>query len=128
MAYAINKAKSLNCKLLIMDASIRTIPRKNHIAFASPIEFMHAIRDAEYIIATSFHGTAFSIIFEKQFITIGLSKNADRVKTLLQHLNISEHYQPHPASINNIDYTNIRPLLDKMKSKSQNLLLSALTK
>jgi hypothetical protein len=128
MVFAVDKAKSMSCDLLIMNAQVHTIPRKNHISNASPIDFLHAIRDAEFVVATSFHGTAFSIIFEKQFITIGLSKNADRVKTLLQHLNISEHYQPHPASINNIDYTNIRPLLDKMKSKSQNLLLSALTK
>jgi polysaccharide pyruvyl transferase WcaK-like protein len=128
LKFATQKAKSMDCDLLIMNAQVHTIPRRNHISNASPIDFLHAIRDAEFVVATSFHGTAFSIIFEKQFITIGLSKNADRVKTLLQHLNISEHYQPHPASINNIDYTNIRPLLDKMKSKSQNLLLSALTK
>ena len=128
LKFATQKAKSMDCDLLIMNAQVHTIPRKNHISNASPINFLHAIRDAEFVVATSFHGTAFSIIFEKQFITIGLSKNADRVKTLLQHLNISEHYQPHPASINNIDYTNIRPLLDKMKSKSQKLLLSALTK
>jgi hypothetical protein len=128
MAYAINKAKSLNCKLLIMDASIRTIPRKNHIAFASPIEFMHAIRDAEYIIATSFHGTAFSIIFEKQFITIGLSKNADRVQTLLQHLNIEEHYQNDPITVPDINYSRATTLLNNARKQSIQLLLAALTK
>lgn len=128
MAYAINKAKSLNCKLLIMDASIRTIPRNNHIAFASPIEFMHAIRDAEYIIATSFHGTAFSIIFEKQFITIGLSKNADRVQTLLQHLNIEEHYQNDPINVPDINYSRATTLLNNARTQSIRLLLSALTK
>ena len=66
LAFAKKKALSLNCELLIMDSIIHTLPRKNHISYASPIEFMHAIRDAEFVIATSFHGTAFSIIFEKQ--------------------------------------------------------------
>jgi hypothetical protein len=111
-----------------MDASIRTIPRKNHIAFASPIEFMHAIRDAEYIIATSFHGTAFSIIFEKQFITIGLSKNADRVQTLLQHLNIEEHYQNDPITVPDINYSRATTLLNNARKQSIQLLLAALTK
>ena len=128
MDFATEKAKSMGCDLLIMNAQVHTIPRKNHISDASPIDFLHAIRDAEFVVATSFHGTAFSTIFEKQFITIGLSKNADRVQTLLTHLNISDHYQPHPKTINDINYSNIRPLFDKMKSKSQNLLLSALTK
>ena len=107
----------MDCDLLIMNAQVHTIPRKNHISNASPIDFLHAIRDAEFVVATSFHGTAFSTIFEKQFITIGLSKNADRVQTLLTHLNISDHYQPRPKTINDINYSNIRPLFDKMKSK-----------
>lgn len=128
MFFAVDKAKSMSCDLLIMNAQVHTIPRKNHISNASPIDFLHAIRDAEFVVATSFHGTAFSIIFEKQFITIGLSKNADRVKTLLQHLNLSEHYQSHPKSINEINYVDIRPFYNKIKAKSENLLLSAVIK
>lgn len=128
MAFAIKQAKALNCKLLVMDSSIRTIPRKNHIAFASPIEFMHAIRDAEYIVATSFHGTAFSIIFEKQFITIGLNKNSDRVQTLLRHLDIEEHYQHHPTNVSAIKYDETSTVLHKIKTQSKQLLLAALTK
>jgi polysaccharide pyruvyl transferase WcaK-like protein len=128
MAFAIKQAKALNCKLLVMDSSIRTIPRKNHIAFASPIEFMHAIRDEEYIVATSFHGTAFSIIFEKQFITIGLNKNSDRVQTLLRHLDIEEHYQHHPTNVSAIKYDETSTVLHKIKTQSKQLLLAALTK
>lgn len=30
-----------------------------------PLEFLRLIRDAEYVVTTSFHGTAFSLIFEK---------------------------------------------------------------
>lgn len=128
MAFAAEKAKSMNCDLLIMNAQVHTLPRKNHISNASPIDFLHAIRDAKFVVATSFHGTAFATIFEKQFITVGLSKNADRVQTLLQHMNLSEHYQTHPKSVNEINYADIRPLYNKIKSKSENLLLSALTK
>lgn len=128
LSFARLKAKSLHCELLVMDSIIHTLPRKNHISYASPIEFMHAIRDAEYIVATSFHGTAFSIIFEKQFITIGLNKNSDRVQTLLQHIDIDEHYQQEAREVSPIDYTKIQPLYKTIKDNSEQLLLAALTK
>jgi polysaccharide pyruvyl transferase WcaK-like protein len=122
LIYAEKKARSLNCELLIMDSIIHTLPRKNHISYASPIEFMHAIRDAEFVIATSFHGTAFSIVFEKQFITIGLKQNADRVKTLLQQVGISEHYQELPTEVQNINYKEVHTILQTLRQHSQQLL------
>ena len=126
LAFAKKKALSLNCELLIMDSIIHTLPRKNHIAYASPIEFMHAIRDAEFVIATSFHGTAFSIIFEKQFITIGLKKNADRVKTLLQQVGIPEQYQDLPIETSKINYKEVNTTLQTIRQHSQQLLVKSI--
>lgn len=116
--FAEQKAKSMGCKLLIMDAVIHVLPRFGHIAYASPIEFLHAIRDAEYVIATSFHGTAFSIIFEKQFLSIGLKRNSDRVETLLNNLDITEHYQEYPKEVSAIDYQKVRTKLDLLRQIS----------
>jgi polysaccharide pyruvyl transferase WcaK-like protein len=126
LAFAKKKALSLNCELLIMDSIIHTLPRKNHISYASPIEFMHAIRDAEFVIATSFHGTAFSIIFEKQFITIGLKKNADRVKTLLQQVGITEQYQDQPIETSKINYKEVNTTLQTIRQHSQQLLVKSI--
>lgn len=126
MHFAQEKAHSMGCKLLVMDARIPIIPKLGHISYASPIEFMHAIRDAEYVIATSFHGTAFSIIFEKQFLTIGLKNNADRVITLLSHLGILEHYQENPVDCNDIDYCEIKTRYNNLVTDSQQKLLTAI--
>lgn len=126
LAFAQEQANAMQCDLLVMDAVIHTIPRFGHISTASPIEFLHAIRDAKYIVATSFHGTAFSIIFEKQFITIGLHTNADRVKTLLKHLHIEDHYHPTPTMAPTIDYAIINPFLADMRKQSLQLLTSAI--
>jgi hypothetical protein len=129
LSLATAKAAELGCELVILDANIHTIPRRRHIQYASPIEFMHAVRDAEFVVATSFHGTAFSIIFEKQFITIGLKDNADRVLTLLQAVGIPEHYQTCPLdSIPVIDYSLVSQALNTLRHKSQNLLLDAINK
>lgn len=126
MRFAQEKAHSMDCKLLVMDARIPIIPKLGHISYASPIEFMHAIRDAEYVIATSFHGTAFAIIFEKQFLTIGLKNNADRVITLLSHLGILEHYQENPVDCNDIDYCEIKTRYNNLVTDSQQKLLTAI--
>lgn len=124
--FAQEKAHALGCQLLIMDARIPIIPKRGHISYASPIEFLHAIRDAEYVIATSFHGTAFSIIFEKQFLATGLQKNADRVITLLTHLGILEHYQENPVDCNDIDYCEIKTRYNNLVTDSQQKLLTAI--
>lgn len=125
-ALAKKQAESMNCELLIIDSSIHVMPRKGHISTASPIEFVHAIRDAEYIIATSFHGTVFSIIFEKQFLTMGLGDNANRVITLLNLLQIGEQYSEESGVGNTIDYSKVSPLLKKHRDDSLNALHDAI--
>lgn len=126
MIYAERKACDLGCQLLVMSATIHAIPKRRRICSASPIDFIHAIRDAEYVIVTSFHGTAFSIIFEKQFIATGLKNNADRVQTLLRNLGIEEHYQEKVKTVDDINYTNVKLLQTKMQQQSLNLLLKAI--
>ena len=128
LVFAKHKAEELGCKLLIMDATIPLMPQRRHISYASPIEFLHAIRDAEFVIATSFHGTAFSVIFEKQFITIGLNKNADRVQTMLHQLDIEEHYQEHPQNVMDIDYAQVKIRFSKLVANSMHLLLTSICK
>ena len=49
-----------------------------------PAEFLRLIRDAEYVVTNSFHGTAFSIIFEKNFICVPHSKRNTRLENLLR--------------------------------------------
>ena len=51
---------------------------------AGPAEFVGWIKDANYVVTDSFHGTVFSLIFCKQFFTfIALEKTSSRIKNLL---------------------------------------------
>ena len=72
-------AKKENCELInIFDVA------------DSPAEFLSWIRDAKYIITTSFHATVFSIIFEKQFYALKTNDGHDaRYINLLNKLNLS---------------------------------------
>ncbi len=54
-----------------------------------PMEFLALFRDAEYVCTNSYHGLAFSIIFEKQFCLIPCKRFRARINNLLDLLKIS---------------------------------------
>lgn len=53
-----------------------------------PFEFVNLIKNAEYVVATSFHAMAFSIIYNKKFFIIPHRKTSSRVTSLLECLGI----------------------------------------
>ena len=60
-----------------------------------PREFIYLLRKSQYVVTDSFHGTAFSILFNKQFWTLpryhlGIKKSSDRIKTILDMLDIRD--------------------------------------
>lgn len=61
-----------------------------------PSEFLYLVRNADYVITDSFHGTVFSIIMKKQFMVIKrkLGKEGNmisRIDTLLTLFGLKEH-------------------------------------
>ena len=98
---------------------------------AGPIEFANYILNAEYIVTNSFHGTAFSIIFRKQFFTVlkkGFNLNL-RLENLLGSFNLSSRilYENNAGIVNlfPIDYSNVEPLLENRINQSQDFLINA---
>lgn len=61
-----------------------------YVQTADAFDFISLIKNAEFVVTSSFHGTAFSIIFEKQFYATGFGNRAGRVESLLSQLNIVE--------------------------------------
>lgn len=75
----------------------------------SPLEWISSFRDAEFVVTDSFHGTVFSIIFNKPFIiVIDDHINTIRFKSLLKIFgledrlihNVSELHETHFGEIN----------------------------
>ena len=84
---------------------------------ASPNEFLNLIKYAKYVLTSSFHGTVFSILFHKQFLTQtiwGDGSVNERVINLLDQVGLSKR------SINNktndIDEVENWKLVDQMVS------------
>lgn len=63
-----------------------------------PLEFLNLIYNAKMVCTSSFHGTVFSIIFNKPFISIrGLTDN--RISTLLKLTNLQDASVNHPEEL-----------------------------
>lgn len=74
---------------------------------AGPREFLGLIKKATYVIPNSFHGTVFSIIYNKQFYTYGLSYQDDRKKTILDEFNLRDRLIDYSVDINRVDWKEI---------------------
>ena len=68
-----------------------------------PIDFISYIKNAEFVISNSFHGTAFSIIFEKQFAVVNRKESINtRMRDLLSVLKIENRLISEKYNFNNL--------------------------
>lgn len=69
-----------------------------------PLEFISLIRNAEYVVCTSFHATVFSIIFNKKFFVVPHRKTGSRVTNLLKKLGIEKRAVNSVDEFNSLNY------------------------
>ena len=75
--YAEMVANSKKLKIIEIAPRISKPLKHNCYYTISPLEFVGFFKYADYVVTTSFHGTAFSILFRKQFNTILLNRPVD---------------------------------------------------
>lgn len=67
--------------------------KKQHFVEGISVEkFLGYIASADLVITTSFHGTAFSIIFEKPFFVLAFGSGSERITGLLEAVSLPERY------------------------------------
>ena len=102
----------------------------DEIQDAGPIEFLSMIYNASYIITNSFHASAFSIIFKKEFFSFSYNKSkaSTRIYEMLKSYNLLNRYNPNQDVIilNSIDYDIIEEKLESSISFSKKWLESVL--
>lgn len=94
-------------------------------------EWLSMFRDASYVITDSFHGTVFSIINEKPFISIVNEKRgADRFFSLLSKVGLENRIMTENEIVNfediPIDWNLVSSIIDKEKQESINFLKEVL--
>ena len=97
--------------------------------------WLYLIKNADFVITDSFHGTCFSIIFNKNFISIKnkIRGNA-RFESILNLINLEESFIDPNENYNidnlikDIDYDKIEEILEKEKEKSRKWIKTAIEK
>ena len=93
-------------------------------ADAGPLEFLGAIQSAGIVLSNSFHATAFSLIFQKDFYVINRTEGINtRMKDLVGDLGLADRLIcAAPADISSVDYSNAWLLLEKKVISSKDYL------
>lgn len=90
--------------------------------------WMSAIRDSDFVITDSFHGTVFAIIFNKPFIVYAnKNRGMDRFRTLLNHFGLEYRIANSSSSVNEIiteqvNWDSINEIFRRKKEVSINFL------
>ena len=144
LVYALEKNKRLNqyAKWLAKQSASKVMDispidtgisgRVKKKSFVDPVSFLNAIYHADYIVTNSFHGTAFSLIFEKDFLTFAHSARGERMRSLLRELeldeNLAECDAKIPFEIRHIAYRQVNLRLQKMRQRSLDFIERAFEK
>lgn len=103
-----------------------------------PAEFVNLIRNAEYVCTDSFHGTVFSILNHKQFVTFNRfaegSRNSrnSRIESLLSQTGLEKRRMIRKEQnivnlvLAELDYEGVDAKLNQMRSRSVDYLRGAL--
>lgn len=105
----------------------------NELQFISPQQWVGLIMNAAYVVTDSFHGTAFSINFNKPFTVVQnpMSNLNSRVNTILSFLNLKDRIILNnttklPEFNLNIDYSKINQTVNAWREDSFAFLTNAI--
>lgn len=121
-------AAQKGCKVITLFSEFRPLQyvrTKNGIFGFSPREFLGWIDNAEYVLTNSFHGTAFSIIFHKQFLSeINTWSKNNRSLELMKTVGLeSRALEGSDLKIDNIiDWNEVGARLNKERDKSYKVI------
>lgn len=96
-----------------------------------PLEFLNLIKNAKLVLSSSFHGTIFSIIFNKPFFALN-GNNDLRINTLLKKMDLQErsieleNYKEKCKNAFEINFEQSKKLLKNEQEKSKEYLKRAL--
>lgn len=96
-----------------------------------PEEWLYCVNNAEFVVTDSFHGLAFSIIFEKQVYISMASKTNTRLAMLAEISGLTDRIITEDAIERKtldeeIDYRKVNKMIDSQRSASLNYLMDSL--
>ncbi len=127
-AIAYRLSELFKCKIFSVSPGRRRYADKSFVC-CSPLKFLSLVKHARCVVSNSFHGTAFSMIYRKNFFVVKRKDGLNvRMLDLLDAYNLSNRLIDIEASddalINTIDYTSVEPILRQDIESSKGYLLN----
>lgn len=125
--YAKEFAKSKGLKLYRVSHCLHHAVRTGKFICCPPVEkFLWYIKNAEYFLTDSFHGTAFAIGLNTQFVDCLPNKNSERISSILQLIGyenrILKSYDDFTITDKKIDFSDVNAKIEEERKKSYNIL------
>lgn len=121
-----NIKKKTNKKVVLIDRRgyLNKIVKCDEVVMdAGPAEFLWLIDNASYVITSSFHGTVFSIIFQKNFLPLINQASPSRISDLLKLLEIPQEKNKISGYEINIDYEKVKNIIERERKRSYKYLI-----
>lgn len=103
---------------------------KHKVIYDAGIEdFLSLIYHADFVVTDSFHGTSFSILFHKEFITIPHKTRGGRILSLLSKTNLLTRLSQKVSDsllTNPIDWVDVDNRLERMRTESKEYIKSVI--
>jgi hypothetical protein len=124
-------AKKYKLKIVSLNDFKPLLYADENVNNAGPIEFLEYVKNAGYVISSSFHATAFSVIFSREFYTFPLvgHGNSARMEDFLGMLGLSDrfiHSEDSFVESSDIDYKQVDQIINEKRNLSRNWLLDQL--
>lgn len=95
---------------------------------AGPKEFLELFRRADKVITNSFHGTCFSILFEREFLVVEKMEGDSRIRSLLSDLDLMDRIvSKKHLHAETIDYVTVKHKLEDKKLFSKKFIEKAIS-
>lgn len=131
-------AKTNNIKvfnLAYIDEFVESDNYFENVKNVGPFEFVNLIKNAKYIFTDSFHGSVFSIIFQKSFIVFNRFDDGDknsrnsRIDNLTKMLGLeNRRYNGKIETVfDAIDYKSVLTKLEREREKTREFLIKSLS-
>lgn len=129
--YGYEIAKFLSLKIYVISFSkIKDERIDKNFIHINPFDYIRIMNEADYIVTNSFHGVAFSINLNKQFIAVAKSKYNTRITCFLELFGLSDRFVIDDFDLNNamlnIDFNVVSPRLNELRQESLDFLMTSI--
>ena len=129
VSFVRNLYRMTGLKVYVVNKDVKgdmLLHKYNNASSLSPEDFLKMLSGAKYVVTDSFHGTAFSVLFHKNFYSVvnpGKENTNSRIRCLLEDLKLENRIVFPDCGLNLTDVPNYNEVDRKLQSMREDSLL-----